>query len=137
MIPTLGLLIATAISAPATATSTQVSTAGGDWSNIPLVKNSGSHRISPDAVSQMEAAAEGECAQPGRSTKLVKINVPFLIQFSADGAVEHVVVKNINCPAIEKVAGGAVLQLAKEGAYQPTGENVENWYRGELNITSR
>lgn len=135
MISTLGLLMMTAFSAPVAATGSQVSTADGDWSNIPLVRDRGSLRFAPDTFDAIEAAAVGECAKPGQSKRNVNVAVPFLIRFTPQGGVGQVVVKNISCPAIEQAVGGAILQMAKDGAYVPTGENQEHWYRGEINIT--
>ena len=128
--------LATISSIPAFANS-PVSVAGGDWSNIPLLRQAGSLRLSDAVIDKIETAAIGECALPGQTERHVRLTIPFMIQFSQAGAVQQVVVKRLNCPAIEQAAGGAVLQLAKDGEYQPTGENSEGWYRGEIHISSR
>ncbi len=131
-------LIALGLSAliAAPAQSSPVSVAGGDWSNIPLVHQTGEKRISADAIEKMEVAARGECAGAIQPARRIKMTIPFLIHFSPQGGVEQVVVKRLDCPTIEQVAGSAVLQLAKDGAYRPTGENQERWYRGEISFTS-
>ena len=128
--------LATISSIPALANS-PVSVASGDWSNIPFIRQSGSLRLSDAVIDKIETAAIGECALPGQSERHVRLTIPFMVQFTPAGAVQQVVVKRLNCPAIEQAAGGALLQLAKDGEYRPTGENSEGWYRGELSITSR
>ena len=132
-------LIAFGLSAllAAPAQTAPVSVAGGDWSNIPMARTAGVHRVSTDVIEQIEAAALGECQIPGQSKRRVKLSVPFIIQFSPSGAVEQVVVQRLNCPAIEQAAGGAILTLAQKGEYQPTGENLERWYRSEIAFESR
>ena len=124
------LLAAPALSSP-------VSVAGGDWSNIPLARTAGLNRVSTDVIDRIEAAAIGECRLPGQSKRHVKLSIPFIIQFSPSGDVEQVVVQRLNCPAIEQAAGGAILTLAQKGEYRPTGENLEHWYRGQINFESR
>ena len=114
-----------------------VSVATGDWSNIPIVRQAGTLRISNSVIDKIQSAAAGECALPGQSEKRVNLTIPFMIHFAPDGAVQQVVVRQLNCPAIEKAAGGALLHLARKGEYRPTGENSERWYRGEINISSR
>lgn len=136
MIASLAMAMLAGLSSQASLASSQVSVASGDWSNIPLVRNQGTLRISTEAVEQIEAAAFGECAKPGQSDRHLKLTIPFLIRFSPQGSVEQVVVRRMNCPRIEQVAGGAVLQIARDGGYRPTGENLEHWYRGEINIKS-
>ncbi len=121
----------------ASANASPVSVAGGDWSNIPLAKTAGLHRVSTDVIERIEAAAIGECQLPGQSKRKVELNIPFIILFSPTGAVEQVVVKRLNCPTIEQAAGGAILTMAQKGEYQPTGENLERWYRGEISFVSR
>ena len=111
--------------------------AGGDWSNIPVARAAGLHRVSSDVIAQIEAAAVDECKLPGQSKSYVKLSIPFLIQFSPSGEVEQVVVHRLNCPGVEQAVGGAILTLAEKGEYRPTGENLEHWYRGEFRFVSR
>lgn len=121
----------------APAYSTPVSVAGGDWSNIPLARTAGTHRVATEVIEQIEAAAIGECQLPGQSKRQVKLTIPFIIQFSPSGEVQQVVVQRLNCPTIEQAAGGAILTMAQLGEYRPTGENLEHWYRGEISFESR
>ena len=131
----LGLVLLAVMSSQPADVGSQVSVAGGDWSNIPLVKRSGTLRISDDLISKIESAAFGECAKPGQSKTRLDMTIPFLVQFTPEGGVERVVIMRLDCPTIEQTAGGAVLQLARAGEYRPTGENVEGWYRGEIKIS--
>jgi len=131
----LGLALLAVVTGDVSAAGSQVSVAGGDWSNIPLVKRSSNLRISDDLISKIETAAFGECSKPGQSKSRLDMNIPFLVRFTPDGRVEEVVVRRLDCPTIEQAAGGAVLQLARAGEYRPTGENLAGWYRGEITIS--
>ena len=108
----------------------QVSVAGGDWSNIPAVQARGDLRISNKALNQLsDAVVANKCDSIG-DEKHMRLKVPFLMEFTPGGEIQQVVVQRIDCPAVEVVLGGALLQLAKSGEYRPTGENHTGWYRG-------
>jgi hypothetical protein len=130
-------LLSTTLALPAATATAPVSVAGGDWSNIPYARQTNKLRPSTDTMDQIEAALFGECAKPGQSKTRAEINIPFLIRFTPEGGVQQVVVHRIDCPAIERVAGGTIYRLATDGEYKPTGENPEGWYRGALNISMR
>ena len=133
----IGLGLLAAISTSAALAAIPVSVAGGDWSNIPRVQQKGLMRVSTDSIEQIHAAAIGECALPGQSKRYVDLTIPFMIKFSPTGQLQQVVVKRLNCPTIEQVAGRAVLTMAEGGEYRPTGENLEGWYLGEISFVSR
>ena len=132
----IGFGLFAALSSSAAFTATPVSVAGGDWSNIPYVQQKGLLRVSTDVIEQIEQAAIGECAIAGQSKRHVDLTIPFMIKFSPAGAVEQVVVRRVDCPTIEQAVGSAVLTMAKGGEYQPTGENREGWYRGDISFNS-
>jgi hypothetical protein len=113
----------------------QVSVAEGDWSAIPMVYSRGDLRMSDRSLNQLtEAVALNKCTSVG-TEKHMSLSVPFLLEFSPRGEVQQVVVRRIDCPAVEVVLGGALLQLAKSGEYQPTGQNQAGWYRGVFEFT--
>jgi len=126
-----------ALSASASGAAIPVSVAGGDWSNIPRVHQAGKMRVSTRVIERIEQAAIGECALAGQSKRHVELTLPFMVRFSPAGAVEQIVVRRLDCPAIEHAVGGAVLTMANGGEYRPTGENVAGWYRGDISFTSR
>ena len=133
----LATLLSAVLTSSAPAAAAPVSVASGDWTNIPLVRQAGALRPSGDTMDLIEKAAFGECAKPGLSRRRAEVSIPFLIRFTPAGQVEQVVIHNIDCPAIEQAAGGAIFQLATDGEYKPTGENLERWYRGTLSISMR
>lgn len=124
-------LIAAASTAP------NVSTATGDWSNIPLVAKRNNSEGLTFVVDAIDAAVRSnECTIPGATRKRMDLQIPFLIQFDRSGAVTEVVVQKLGCASVETAMGNAILRLAERGEYRPTGVNQTGWYRGEFNIKS-
>ena len=129
------LALALAVSEPAE--SPQLSVATGDWNNIPLASKKGLQGFDMFAMTEVDAVLTSQCRKRERRNQHVNVAVPFLIEFGADRRVKRVVVQKLDCPAAETIIGSAVMQLAKNGEYQPTGENDAGWYRGEFAISSR
>ena len=129
------LALALAFTEPAAAP--QLSVATGDWSNIPLAKKKGMQSFTMFAMAEVDNALTTKCIKRDRRNQPVDMAVPFLIEFGANRSVKRVVVQKINCPAAETIIGSAVMQLAKNGEFQPTGENDAGWYRGEFAFYSR
>lgn len=131
----IALSVTAAVATPVKAQ--QVSVAGGDWSNIPVVISEGKRQPAERVVDDIAAAAQKQsCAAVGRNPRHINLSVPFLVQFDGGGQVQQVVVQRIGCPAVESVIGGALAQLAKEGEYRPTLENRAGWYRGSFDLAS-
>lgn len=128
------LAIAVLFAAPAYS---QVSTATGNWENIPRVTKRGNQSYSAFAMTKLDAALTSDCMKRERRNQIVDVSIPFLIEFGSDKSVKRVVVKKLDCPQAEALIGGVVLELAKTGEYRPTGENQANWYRGEIELSSR
>lgn len=114
-----------------------VSVASGDWSDIPAIGKRGGSVVHNAVAVQIADALAGECLAPGARKDRLAVRIPFLVEFTPTGQVKQVVVQNINCPRAEAALGGAVLQLAKQGEYRPTGENQVGWYRGDFELTQR
>lgn len=113
-----------------------ITVAGGNWSDIPPIRERHALRIGNEAIEQLKAAAgQTNCRTVGDARHL-NISVPFLVQFSPHGDVEQVVVQRINCPKVEALLGYSLLYLAKSGEYRPTGENDLGWYRGQFDLIS-
>jgi hypothetical protein len=120
------------------ASAATIEAAGGDWSDLPLLKRKGLQQISAESITRIhEAVAQSGCDLPGQSRRRLNMTVPFVVQFSPDGTPSRVVIQRLNCAAVERVIGGAVLRLVETGEYQPTGENDYGWYRSEISFTSR
>ena len=115
----------------------QVSTATGNWENIPRVIKKGNQSYSAFAMTKLDAALTSGCMKRERKNQIIDVNIPFLIEFGPDQAVKHVVVKKLDCPESEALIGGVIFELAKIGEYRPSGENQANWYRGEIQLSSR
>lgn len=112
----------------------QVEVAEGNWSAIPEVRSAGHGRMSDRALDSAAAllGRGGACAT---GTSRIDMTVPFLLEFDPDGkGVRRVVVRRSGCAELEKLIGGVVLTLAKQGEYRPTGENMAHWYRGQISF---
>jgi hypothetical protein len=97
----------------------------------------GDLQISDQFANQLSAAvATNNCATAG-TPKHVNVAIPFLVQYSAQGQIERVVVHRIDCPAVESIVGSVVLRMAQAGSYKPTGINREGWYLGQFQFESR
>ena len=124
-----------AVSIPATAQTVQ--SAEGDWSSLPRMKFSSRAMLDSDIIDGVQGLVKsGECRLNGVSKRHVDMSVPFLIRFSASGAVEEVVVRKLGCPKAESLLGGAIVEMAKAGSFTPTGQNTTGWYRSELSFSS-
>lgn len=115
----------------------QVSVAGGDWNNIPLVISRGQVAAAPRVIDDIATAAvSNRCTNVARDARHVNLSVPFLIEFAGNRDVQQIVVQSIGCPKVEALVGGTLWQMAKEGEYRPTGENQVGWYRGQFEVSS-
>jgi hypothetical protein len=122
------------MSAPAAAQT--VLSAGGDWSGVPEIRPRGEHRMSFASMDSIEELAKsGECSLPGLGRKQIKLSVPFVLEFTPEGRVKTVVVRELGCDRLESIMGGVIMQLARAGEYRPTGENQLGWYRSELSFS--
>src|SRR6476646_8992262 len=134
------LLLLSLVAAAATAASgpdPEVSVASGDWSEVPAIVQRGDLMISEKFANQLSSAvAINSCSSAG-TPKHVNVDMPFLVQFTPQGAVQRVVVHRIDCPAVETIVGSVVLRMAEHGDYRPTGTNQEGWYRGQFQFESR
>lgn len=129
------LLVLAMVLAGTAANAQTVESAVGDWRNIPRIQSGGVHRMSFDWMDKVEALAKSrECSVPGLHPKKIDLKVPFLLNFSPDGALQRVVVRKLGCEQLETLVGGAILQLARAGEYRPTGENQVGWYQSEYSF---
>lgn len=129
-------LIGLAFIAAASATP-NISTATGNWSEIPLVaKRNNSEGLTFVVEAIERAVRSNECTITGATRKRMELQIPFLIQFDASGAVREVVVQKLGCAPVETAMGNAILRLAERGEYRPTGVNQTGWYRGAFDIKS-
>ena len=121
----------------ATPALSQLSTASGNWDNIPMARQLGKYQASTASMVKLDAALAGSCIKRERRSQRLDLRIPFLIEFGSDRSVKRVVVKKLNCPDAEALLGNVILGLAQNGEYVPTGLNQANWYRGEFLLTSR
>ena len=128
-------IIALALTA-APAAAQSVSSAAGDWSQVPEIRARGQHRMSSEAMDRVEELAKsGECSVPGLRREHIELTVPFVLEFDPGGEVQRVVVRKLGCERLESIMGGVILQLARAGEYRPSGENQLGWYRSELSFS--
>jgi hypothetical protein len=123
------LLLAAAVPAAAQT----VETATGDWSAIPEMRRQNGASIEVDAIAAISEAMErGECVISGQRRRNVDVNMPFLVLFNANGAVDRLVIQPLGCPRAEGLFAGAVLRMVQRGAFTPTGQRRHGWFRGEI-----
>jgi hypothetical protein len=121
------------MSAPAAAQT--VLADGGDWSGVPEIQPRGEHRMSFASMNRIEELAKsGECTVSGLGRRQIDLSVPFILEFTPEGQVKTVVVRELGCDRLESIMGGVIIQLARAGEYKPTGENRLGWYRSELSF---
>ena len=127
------LVTAVLLFAAAPAAAQTIETASGDWSNIPVMRQQVGASVDSDAVAAIaEMVDRGECTIPGQRRGNLDMNVPFLVQFKADGSIDRVVVHSLGCARAEGLLAGAVLRLMQRGAFEPAGGRREGWFRGEV-----
>ena len=128
----LGVVAATAMTSPVGAEG--VSSAWGDWREIPPVVKKGDLRVSSETVNRIADSLQKDACPVAGDYRHVRLSVPFLMEFAPSGQIQQVVVWKLNCPQIEALVGGTLLQMARSGEYRPTGLNQLGWYRGEFKL---
>jgi hypothetical protein len=129
------LALALLLAPVAAASATKVEVADGNWSYLPLMKQRGSDNLNNDALARInEIVHEGSCTLPGQQGPHYDVKLSFAAHFAPDGSLDRLVMSRLNCPEIEGLLGGALLEMIKAGDYKPTGQNPEGWYRGELSF---
>ena len=132
-----GLIAAGLFLVPTMAIGQDISTGAGDWSAFPAVQDRGELRMSDRLMDEIEAiAAQGSCQVDGLGREQIDINVPFVIRYKEDGSVDHIVVRHLNCPALESMLGATVLQMARTGQYRPTQQSPSGWHRGQIGFAN-
>lgn len=130
-------ILALALFAAAASGDASVTSATGDWSNIPLVSKRGTMDGTPFVLDRLEEIVRsGDCSLRGASRRRIKMNVPFLIRFDSSGTATEVVVRKLDCPEAESALGSAVKLMAERGEFRPSGTNQTGWYRGAFNVES-
>ncbi len=129
------LAMALLLAAVPAASATRVEVADGDWSHLPLMKQRGSDHLNDNALARInEIVHSRQCTFPGQFGVTYDVTVSFAAHFAADGTVDRLVMNRLNCPEVEGLIGGALLEMINGGDYKPTGENDDRWYRGELSF---
>lgn len=132
----LGLSLFLAASGTAQGQSVEIGT--GDWSEVPAIQPRGNMHVTARIMDRLHRiAAESRCTVQGFTRRRIAMTVPFVIRFTPQGAVERIILRDLSCPQLESVLGAVLLQMAHAGAYRPTGENRERWYRSELSFQSQ
>ncbi len=129
----LGLFLATA----GTANAQSVEVGQGDWSALPAIKPRGQVQMPPSVLDQLhKLARETDCSVRGFKPSLIDLKVPYVIGFTAEGAVDRIVLRDLQCPQLETALGHVLLQMALAGEYRPRRGSAERWYRSELSLRS-
>ena len=129
------LLALALLLAPVPAAATVVEVADGNWSFLPLMVQRGSDHLNNDALARIDEIVHArQCSFPGQKGPHYDVTVSFAAHFTPDGVLDRLVMKRLNCPEVESLVGGVLLEMVKGGDYRPTGENDRGWYRGELSF---
>ena len=129
-------LIAAALLMTAGAASAMtVTSATGDWTEIPPLKTRG-YALNDHVVGKIyELVESGACKIEGQSKKKLDMAVPFLVHFAKDGTPDQLVLGKIGCAEAEGVIGGALVVLINRGNYKSTGRNHTGWYRSQVSFS--
>ncbi|MGI8612154.1 MAG: hypothetical protein ACR2KH_07810 [Sphingomicrobium sp.] len=117
------------------ASATRVEVADGNWSFLPLMKQRGSDHLNNDALARINEIVHAKAFTfPGQQGPHYDVTVSFAAHFDPNGAIDRLVMRRLNCPEVESLVGGVLLEMVAGGDYRPTGENQDGWYRGELSF---
>jgi hypothetical protein len=117
------------------ASATRVEVADGDWSYLPLMKQRRLDHLNDDALARInEIVHSRQCTFPDQHDVTYDVTVTFAAHFAADGTVDRLVMSRLNCPEVEGLVGGVLLEMIKGGDYRPNGSNQDGWYRGEFSF---
>ena len=128
-------LLITTTWVPGAASAMTVTSATGDWTDIPPLKTRG-YSLNEHVVGRIyELVESGACKIEGQSKKKLDMAVPFLVHFAKDGTPDQLVLAKIGCAEAEGVIGGALVVLINKGNYKSTGRNQTGWYRSQVSFS--
>lgn len=114
-----------------------VDVGSGDWSAFPELEKRGELRMTDGSMDIIERiAGTGQCTVPGLSGSSVDINVPFIVRYDREGAIEQIVLRELGCPELEVVLGAAVLEMTRAGEYRRAASS-DGWHRGEISFANQ
>jgi hypothetical protein len=112
------------------ATAQRIEVANGDWSDFPALEKSQTVNLGDGAMADVDRlVAAGKCSKIGNK-KRIRMEIPFIAQFTESGTVERVMLQRIGCPEVETIAANAAFYAAKWGRIKPGTSNAAGWYRG-------
>lgn len=127
-------LLFAALSVPAFAVT--VETANGDWSNLPNLSQRGYNHLNEKMQAKLfEIAQSQRCPSFKLRQGRLDFNLTFATQFAPDGALQRIVLPQLNCAEAEGVVGGAVLEMMQGGDYAASGKSPAGWYKGGLTFS--
>jgi hypothetical protein len=128
------LLLATALLfAGAPAAAQMVETAGGDWSSVPEMRQQIGAPVDANVVAAISGMVNRrECVIPGQRPGQIDMSVPFLVEFTARGTINRLVLRSLGCATAERMLAGAVLRMVENGNFEPVGGRREGWFRGSV-----
>lgn len=124
------LIFAALFAVTTSASAQRVEVADGDWSDFPTLEKSQTVSLGDGAMGDIDRlVAAGKCSKIGNK-KRIRMEIPFIAQFTPEGTVERVMLQRIGCPEVETIAANAALYAAKWGRIKPGDSNAAGWYRG-------
>lgn len=104
-----------------------------EFPNAKRIERRMPHAAMTKRVEQM--LADGRCSFEGQTKARFDIVVPYVVQLDAAGAPQRVVVRDMGCAPIERLAGSIALQLGEEGDFRTSHAEGKEWYVSELYFT--
>lgn len=127
------LFAAALLFAAGTAAATTVEVGSGDWRNMPSMQVRHGATVDANTVGAIaEMVDRGECTIPGQRRGRLEMTVPFLVQYSAAGTADRLVIHSIGCARAEGVLAGAILRMIENGDIAPPAGRREGWFRSEV-----
>ena len=114
---------------------TTVEVAEGDWSNITQMRQMVDSIDSDTVAGIHEMIENGECVIEGQRAGKLDMSVPFLVQFSASGNIDRLVIQKFGCAKAEGLLAGALLRLIERGGVRPAKGQREGWFRSEVSFS--
>ena len=128
--------LAVAMMASATNANVTVESAAGDWKNLPQLTQKGYDHLSEKMQAKLFEIAESKsCPSFLLDQGRLNLRMGFAVQYDSTGTLTRLLLPQLQCPAAEGVAAGALLDMLQAGDYAPTGKSANGWYQGTLGFS--
>ena len=81
---------------------------------------------------RVEKILADECKLPGQTKIKYNITIPYAVLLDPTGKAKKVVVKDINCPSLEKLVGQVGSELSRLGDFKIAHAEGDRWYVSDV-----